>query len=83
MWWSVLCRLGGGKDDAEEVKGHPFFECLNWDDLYDLKITPPFIPIVKSDMSVENFDKEFTDEPVDLTPPDDGMSFWPCLICCT
>lgn len=69
----VLYRLGGGKGDAEEVKSHPFFETINWDDLYNLKIPPPFVPVVKSEVSVEYFDKEFTDEPVDLTPPDDGM----------
>ena len=48
-----------------------FFEAINWEDLYNRKITPPFIPVIKSDQSVDYFDKEFTDENPDLTPPDE------------
>ena len=55
------------------MKGHLFFESINWEDLYNRKITPPFVPVVKSDVSTENFDKEFTDEAPELTPPDEGM----------
>ena len=32
-------RLGGGKDDAEEVKKHIFFESINWDDLYHRRVS--------------------------------------------
>ena len=73
----TLCnipRLGGGPTDAEEVKGHVFFESINWPDLYDRKVAPPFVPVVKSEVSVEYFDKEFTDEAPELTPPDESMS---------
>jgi serine/threonine protein kinase len=30
-----------GATDHEEIKKHPFFKKINWDDLYNLKITPP------------------------------------------
>ena len=31
---------------------------------------PPFKPEVKSDTDVSNFDKQYTDEPVQLSPPE-------------
>ena len=34
----VLLRLGGGETDAEEVKKHPFFEHISWQELYDKKV---------------------------------------------
>lgn len=63
-------RLGGGPADAQEVMDHPFFEKINWQDLYDRKVPAPFVPVVSSDTDVRNFDREFTAEPVVLTPPD-------------
>ena len=30
--------LGGGAVDAVEVKGHVFFQTINWTDLYDRKV---------------------------------------------
>ncbi|CAI8038472.1 RAC-beta serine/threonine-protein kinase A [Geodia barretti] len=66
-------RLGGGEGDAEEVKSHVFFKSINWDDVYSKRITPPFVPIIKSETSTDYFDKEFTDQNPELTPPpDDG-----------
>ena len=34
-------RLGGGIKDAEEIKEHPYFKDVNWDDVYNKKIAPP------------------------------------------
>ena len=34
-------RLGGGIKDAEEIKQHPYFKDVNWDDVYNKKIRPP------------------------------------------
>lgn len=31
-------RLGGGPEDANEIKMHPFFVNVNWTDLYDKKV---------------------------------------------
>jgi RAC serine/threonine-protein kinase len=63
-------RLGGSKRDVEEVKEHPFFDSINWQDLYNKKVPPPFTPVVTSETDVRNFDPEFTSENPDLTPPD-------------
>eukprot|EP00917_Polyrhabdina_sp_WS-2016_P017416 GHVP01037635.1.p1 GENE.GHVP01037635.1~~GHVP01037635.1.p1 ORF type:complete len:321 (-),score=64.88 GHVP01037635.1:2628-3590(-) len=37
-------RLGSGRDGAEEVKNHPWFESMDWESLRNKKIKPPFIP---------------------------------------
>ncbi|EDV19626.1 uncharacterized protein TRIADDRAFT_51134 [Trichoplax adhaerens] len=63
-------RLGGGVRDAEEVTEHEFFEEINWQDLYDRKISPPFKPHIKSTTDTSNFDSDFTSETPRLTPPD-------------
>ncbi|CAG9764645.1 unnamed protein product [Ceutorhynchus assimilis] len=63
-------RLGGGPDDAKQIMAHPFFDSINWRDLELKKIPPPFKPHVTSDIDTRYFDQEFTDESVELTPPD-------------
>jgi serum/glucocorticoid-regulated kinase 2 len=52
------------RDDVEELKAHPFFATINWRDLYDKKIVPPFKPKVKGKDDTNNFDSAFTSEPV-------------------
>ncbi|KAL2885479.1 serine/threonine-protein kinase sck1 [Ceratocystis lukuohia] len=50
----------GAHGDAEELKGHPFFSDINWDQLARKLITPPFKPTLLSDTDVSYFDPEFT-----------------------
>ena len=54
------------------MKSQPFFQHLNWRDLYDKKIKPPFVPTLMGDDDVSNFDPEFTLQPARLTPPGEG-----------
>ncbi|KAJ3121854.1 Serine/threonine kinase [Physocladia obscura] len=61
-------RLGSGPLDAQEIKGHRFFEGINWDDMVNKRIPPPFIPANTSPTDVSNFDEEFTKEMPILTP---------------
>ncbi|KAI7691671.1 RAC serine/threonine-protein kinase [Sarcoptes scabiei] len=63
-------RLGGGPDDAKQIMYHPFFRGVNWQDVLDKKIEPPFKPQVTSDTDTKYFDQEFTGESVQLTPPE-------------
>jgi len=65
-------RLGGGPEDAKEIKRHPFFLPISWTDLVQRKIPPPFKPQVISDTDTRYFESEFTGESVELTPPDPG-----------
>uniref|UniRef100_A0A8B9R7Z9 Serine/threonine-protein kinase Sgk1 n=1 Tax=Astyanax mexicanus TaxID=7994 RepID=A0A8B9R7Z9_ASTMX len=70
--WSILqgllekdnTRRLGYRDDFNEVKSHDFFSSINWDDLEQKKIPPPFNPSVDSQYDISNFDPEFTEETV-------------------
>merc|ERR1719259_1340116 len=64
-------RLGGGRNDAQDIMRHVFFASIDWDMLVQKKIPPPFKPQVLNETDTSNFDFEFTGESVELTPPDD------------
>ncbi|XP_075741478.1 ribosomal protein S6 kinase alpha-5-like isoform X2 [Rhipicephalus microplus] len=53
-------RLGGGIEDAEEIKRHRFFKGINWEDLAAKKVPAPFVPKVDDELDVSNFADEFT-----------------------
>lgn len=40
-------RLGGGSEDAAELKRHSFFKNLDWNALSKKKIAAPFKPVLK------------------------------------
>lgn len=61
-------RLGAGPRDAKEIKEHPYFKNINFDDILNLRVPPPYIPEVKSEEDVSFFDKDFTTEVPRLTP---------------
>ncbi|CXJ28669.1 rac-beta serine/threonine protein kinase, putative [Plasmodium berghei] len=52
-------RLGSGITDAEEIKKHPFFKKINWDDVSSKKLSPPFKPALFNKTDLQNFDEEF------------------------
>ncbi|XP_059149488.1 serine/threonine-protein kinase Sgk1-like isoform X2 [Physella acuta] len=54
----------GAKRDFQEIKNHDFFSDINWQDLYDKKITPPYNPNVTDHLDLKHFDPEFVREPV-------------------
>lgn len=49
-----------GANGAIEVKQHPFFEGIKWDDLLNKKIQPPFKPNISNELDTTNFAEEFT-----------------------
>eukprot|EP01083_Nonionella_stella_P064611 168603_1 len=57
-------RLGGGTDDVEQIKNHPFFASMDWEKLYRKEIEPTYKPTVKGPEDTSLFDTEFTNEPV-------------------
>ncbi|KAM3185750.1 hypothetical protein ACTXT7_005721 [Hymenolepis weldensis] len=68
---NVSLRLGASAKDAAEVKEQLFFKCINFDDLLQRKIKPPFVPKIAAAEDVSNFDEEFTRERPCLTPARD------------
>ena len=62
-------RLGGGERDGLDVLEHRFFSSLVASSLMRREISPPFVPLLSSEVDVSNFDPYFTQEPVQLTPP--------------
>lgn len=59
-------RLGGGEQDALELKKHPFFRSLDWVALAEKRVPAPFVPRISSELDVSNFSEEFTR----MTPTD-------------
>ncbi|GCB75870.1 hypothetical protein scyTo_0017396, partial [Scyliorhinus torazame] len=57
-------RRLGAKEDFAEIKSHPFFDVINWEDLDQKEIPPPFNPNVAGPEDLQNFDPEFTEEHV-------------------
>ena len=58
-------RLGYGPDGAKKIKEHPYFSGINWDDAWNRKLEPPFVPILKSETDLTYFDKMFTEEKIE------------------
>lgn len=38
-------RLGAGPEDSEEIKSDPFFEGVDWKEVYERKLSPPPVKI--------------------------------------
>jgi len=57
-------RLGSGSTGAGEIKAHPWFHGVDWDQILKKDIKAPYIPVIKTDVDVSNFDPEFTEAPI-------------------
>lgn len=58
-----LCSHSG----IEEIKQHPFFSILDFDEIENKRYPAPFIPQVENKTDVRNFDEEFTSEDVGMS----------------
>lgn len=65
-------RLGGGEEDAKELKRHTFFKNIDWDKLARKEIGAPFKPVIRNELDVSNFSEEFT-----AMPPTDSPAVVP------
>ncbi|KAM9569951.1 ribosomal protein S6 kinase alpha-5-like isoform 2-T2 [Salvelinus alpinus] len=54
-------RLGSGPDGADNVKKHPFYQKINWEDLAAKRLLAPFKPVIRDELDVSNFAEEFTE----------------------
>nr|XP_053637249.1 atypical protein kinase C-like [Cherax quadricarinatus] len=53
-----------------DIITHPFFKTIIWEMLERKQILPPYKPRVDGERDLENFDPQFTAEPVQFTPDD-------------
>jgi len=67
-------RLGSGPRDASEIMEQPFFRSINWDDIYNKRVEPPYKPQISSATDTSNFDSEFTNVTPVLTPVQSVLS---------
>ena len=68
-------RLGFGQDGAIKIKQHSYFKNINWEDAWNLKLIPPFVPQLKSDIDLSYFNTMFTDEKLSSVESDiSGMN---------
>ncbi len=61
-------RVGSGPKDADEIMEHPYFRNVNFDEMLNLKVPPPYVPQIKDGNDISHFDQEFTTETPKLTP---------------
>ena len=57
-----------GMNGVDEIKAHPFFRGLDWENLRNTK--SPFLPEIKDDEDVSRFDKFDEEQP--FYPPEDS-----------
>ncbi|EHA98208.1 Protein kinase C iota type [Heterocephalus glaber] len=59
--------------DFADVQEHPFFQNVDWNIMERKQVMPPFKPNISEGFSLDNFDPEFTNEPVRLTPDENDI----------
>jgi serine/threonine protein kinase len=72
-------RIGASEADIEEIKQHKWFAVIDWDKLMRKEINAVYIPPVEAaETFSDNFDAEFTSEPVvDSVVPDNMIKAIP------
>lgn len=53
-------RLNGNRRDADQIKAHPFFASIDWEDLAAKRVPAPFRPSIQNALDTSNFSEEFT-----------------------
>lgn len=53
---------------VNELKNHPFFDTINWEEASQLGLEPPIIPVIESSDDMRNIDKRFLRDsvPIDM-----------------
>ena len=57
-----------GKTGLSEIRSHPFFGNLNFENLKNKKLKSPYKPTVTEDDLTSNFDEEYTSMAIDESP---------------
>lgn len=67
-------RLGASERDAEEIMEHSYFGDINWDDVFNLRVKPPYCPDMGDPRDARCFEEEFTSQAAKLTPVNSVLS---------
>ena len=65
-------RLGAGKGGIEKLKQHPYFININWEDLEELKVTPPFIPEINDQNDLRYIENAFEENKIENSEDGEG-----------
>lgn len=68
-------RLGVVNGSAKLIKKHAWFRTFSWTDLLDRKLKAPFVPKIKDDADISNFDDYGEDEEEQQPYADDGTGW--------
>ena len=68
-------RLGCLANGDKDIRDHPFYKSIDWDDLLNKKITPPWAPKVRDALDTSNFDpiKYRPERKVRISPADEEL----------
>ena len=61
-----------GYSGGDEIMAHPWFNDINWEDLYDKRIQPPFVPNINNPMDPVYLSDDFTKCPIGESPNFEG-----------
>lgn len=68
-------RLGVVNGSAKLIKKHAWFKTFSWSDLLDRKLKAPFVPKIKGDADISNFDDYGEDQEEHQHYNDDGSNW--------
>ena len=61
-------RIGCRKSGVAELKAHPWFKNIDWDNLEHKLVKPPFVPETENFADVQYIDDEFLQDNIAETP---------------
>lgn len=65
-------RIGCRKGGVAELKAHPWFKNIDWEQLALKQVKPPFVPTTDSTDDVQQIDEEFLGDTIEETPAMDS-----------
>ncbi|KAI7880706.1 kinase-like protein [Lichtheimia hyalospora FSU 10163] len=68
LWRDEHKRLGTGPNGPIVIRSHPYFSGLDWSDVYHKRIPPEYVPHLRSETDLSNFDRDFLNMTPRLTP---------------
>lgn len=66
-------RLGCGPNGLDDIKNHPWFKGMSWEDVYNHKVSPLYRPQSTQSGKPLNVDEQFRRAPVVDTPVEQGQ----------